>query len=407
MKTFDVNETRKDFPILGRVVRGRKLIYFDNAATSQKPTKVIQAIEDYYKNSNSNVHRGVHFLSEEATGMYEAARENIRKFINAEKSSEIIFVRGTTEAINLVSSTFGEKFIKGGDEIIISTMEHHSNIVPWQILCEKKNAKLKVIPINENGEIIFSEFEELISEKTKLVSMVHISNSLGTINPIKEIIEYSHKRGVPVLIDGAQSTQHLNINVKELDADFFAFSGHKIFGPTGIGVLYGKEKFLEEMPPYQGGGEMIKNVSFEKTTYNNLPYKFEAGTPNIAGSIGLSAAINYIDSVGIGNINKYESDLLKYATEKISLIKDLRIIGTAKKKASVISFLCGNNHPYDTGTILDQLGIAVRTGLHCTEPLMNRFKIPGTVRASFAFYNTKEEVDELIRGIEKSNKMLS
>ena len=392
MKTFDVNKIRNDFPILKREVRGKQIVYLDNAATSQKPLQVINTIDDYYKLSNSNVHRGVHFLSEEATGMYEASREKVRAFINADKSSEIIFVRGTTEAINLVASSYGNEFLKSGDEIIISYMEHHSNIVPWQILCEKTGAKLKVIPINE---------------KTKLISVVHISNSLGTINPVKEIISLAHKNNIPVLIDGAQSTQHCKIDVRELDADFFAFSGHKVFGPTGIGVLYGKEKFLDSMPPYQGGGDMIKNVSFEKTTYNTLPYKFEAGTPDISGSIGLGAAIDYVNSIGIENIYNYEKDLLNYATEKISQIPDLKIIGTAQHKASVISFVCGNTHPYDTGTILDQQGIAVRTGVHCTEPLMNFFKIPGTVRASFAFYNTKDEVDILINGITKANKMLS
>ena len=407
MKTFDVNKIRNDFPILKREVRGKQIVYLDNAATSQKPLQVINTIDDYYKLSNSNVHRGVHFLSEEATGMYEASREKVRAFINADKSSEIIFVRGTTEAINLVASSYGNEFLKSGDEIIISYMEHHSNIVPWQILCEKTGAKLKVIPINEKGEIIFEEFKKLINEKTKLISVVHISNSLGTINPVKEIISLAHKNNIPVLIDGAQSTQHCKIDVRELDADFFAFSGHKVFGPTGIGVLYGKEKFLDSMPPYQGGGDMIKNVSFEKTTYNTLPYKFEAGTPDISGSIGLGAAIDYVNSIGIENIYNYEKDLLNYATEKISQIPDLKIIGTAQHKASVISFVCGNTHPYDTGTILDQQGIAVRTGVHCTEPLMNFFKIPGTVRASFAFYNTKDEVDILINGITKANKMLS
>lgn len=404
---FDVNKIRKEFPILERKIYGKPLVYMDNAATSQKPISVIKAIDDYYKKSNSNVHRGVHFLSNEATDLFEGAREKIRNFINAEKTSEIIFVRGTTEAINLVASSYGRKYFKEGDEIIITELEHHANIVPWQIICEQTGAKLKVIPITDEGELKYEEFEKMLSEKTKFVSVAHISNVLGTINPIKKIIDASHKAGAKVLIDGAQSIQHIKIDVKQLDCDFFAFSSHKIYGPTGTGVLYGKEKILEDMPVYQAGGEMIKTVSFEKTTYNDLPYKFEAGTPDIAGSIGLGAAIDFINEIGLDEIGKYENQLLKYGTEKLSSIEGLRIIGTAPEKESVISFVCGNNHPYDTGTILDNMGIAVRTGMHCAEPLIRRFCLPGTVRASFAFYNTFEEIDRLREGILKSIKMLN
>lgn len=404
---FDVNKIRKEFPILERKIYGKPLVYMDNAATSQKPISVIKAIDDYYKKSNSNVHRGVHFLSNEATDLFEGAREKIRNFINAEKTSEIIFVRGTTEAINLVASSYGRKYFKEGDEIIITELEHHANIVPWQIICEQTGAKLKVIPITDEGELKYEEFEKMLSEKTKFVSVAHISNVLGTINPIKKIIDASHKAGAKVLIDGAQSIQHIKIDVKQLDCDFFAFSSHKIYGPTGTGVLYGKEKILEDMPVYQAGGEMIKTVSFEKTTYNDLPYKFEAGTPDIAGSIGLGAAIDFINEIGLDEIGEYENQLLKYGTEKLSSIEGLRIIGTAPEKESVISFVCGNNHPYDTGTILDNMGIAVRTGMHCAEPLIRRFCLPGTVRASFAFYNTFEEIDRLREGILKSIKMLN
>jgi len=404
---FDVNKIRKEFPILERKIYGKPLVYMDNAATSQKPISVIKAIDDYYKKSNSNVHRGVHFLSNEATDLFEGAREKIRNFINAEKTSEIIFVRGTTEAINLVASSYGRKYFKEGDEIIITELEHHANIVPWQIICEQTGAKLKVIPITDEGELKYEEFEKMLSEKTKFVSVAHISNVLGTINPIKKIIDASHKAGAKVLIDGAQSVQHIKIDVKQLDCDFFAFSSHKIYGPTGTGVLYGKEKILEDMPVYQGGGEMIKSVSFEKTIYNDLPYKFEAGTPDIAGSIGLGAAIDFINEIGLDEIGEYENQLLKYGTEKLSSIEGLRIIGTAPEKESVISFVCGNNHPYDTGTILDNMGIAVRTGMHCAEPLIRHFCLPGTVRASFAFYNTFEEIDRLREGILKSIKMLN
>lgn len=406
MTGLDVNKIRKDFPILHRKIRGKELVYFDNAATSQKPKQVTDAITNYYETYNANVHRGVHFLSDEATNKYEESRESVRKFINASSVSEIIFVRGTTEAINLVATSYGNSKIGKGDEIIISTLEHHSNIVPWQMLCERTGAKLKVIPINDSGEILFDEFEKLITERTKLVSIIHISNALGTINPIKEIIAKAHSYNIPVLIDGAQSTQHCKIDVQELGCDFFAFSGHKIFGPTGIGVLYGKEKLLEEMPPYHGGGEMIETVTFEKTTYNRLPYKFEAGTPDISGPIGLASAIDYINKTGIDNITKYENELLEYGTTELMKIEDLRIIGTAEKKASVISFLTGDIHPYDIGTILDHQGIAIRTGNHCAEPLMRRLGVPGTVRASFAFYNMKEEIDLLVKGIQKAKKML-
>jgi cysteine desulfurase/selenocysteine lyase len=404
--TFDVNKIRNDFPILKQKINGKPLVYFDNAATSQKPQIVIDTLRKYYEEYNSNIHRGVHFLSAKATDRYEAARNRIKEFINADKSGEIIFTKGTTEGINLVASSYGEKFLKEGDEVIISEMEHHSNIVPWQLLRDKKKIVLKIIPVSDSGEIIFEEFEKLISKKTKFVSIVHISNSLGTINPVKEMIKVAHKHKIPVLVDGAQSVPHSQIDVRYLDCDFFAFSGHKVFGPTGIGVLYGKKEFLEKMPPYQGGGDMIKNVTFEKTTYNDLPYKFEAGTPNVAGVIGMGAAIDYVNFVGMGNISAYEKELLKYATEKLTQIPELRIIGTAKRKASVISFLVGKIHPYDAGTILDQLGVAVRTGVHCTQPIIDRFKIPGTVRASFSFYNTKEEIDILEYGIKKVIKIL-
>ncbi len=407
MPDFDVKKIREDFPILKRFINGKPLIYFDNAATTQKPQYVLDSVDNYYKNLNSNVHRGVHTLSEEATNEYESARESIRKYINAGKSSEIIFVRGTTEAINLVASSFGSEFFNAGDEIIISAIEHHSNIVPWQMLCERKNAKLKVIPVDDGGEILIDEYKKLLTEKTKLVSVVHISNALGTQNPVKEIIQIAHNAGVPVMIDGAQSIQHSKIDVRELDVDFFAFSGHKVYAHTGIGVLYGKESLLNKMPPYHGGGEMIKSVSFEKTIYNDLPYKFEAGTPNIEGPISLKSAFEYIENIGLSKIEQYEDELLEYATNRLSEIKNIRFIGTAKEKKSVVSFLCGDIHPYDTGTILNNLGIAVRTGHHCAEPIMKRFKIPGTVRASFSFYNTKEEIDLLIEGIIKANKMLS
>lgn len=404
---FDVEKIRQDFPILGQKVHGKNLVYMDNAATTQKPKCVIGAIAKYYSELNSNVHRGVHSLSDKATTAYEKSRAYTAKFINASNAHEIIFVRGTTEAINLVASSYGNEHVKEGDEVIVSHLEHHSNIVPWQMLCERKNAKLKVIPVNDRGELIIEEYKKLLSPRAKIVAVNHTSNSLGTMNPVKEIIRLAHEAGAVVLIDGAQAVQHNKVDVRDLDADFFAFSGHKVYGPTGIGVLYGKENILEMMQPYQGGGEMIKNVSFEKTTYNDLPYRFEAGTPDIAGAIVLSEALKYVEHTGLHNIAKHEKELLKYATGKLSEIEGFRIYGTSEKKASVISFLLEGIHPYDVGTILDRQGIAVRTGHHCTEPLMNRFGIPGTVRASFAVYNTKAEIDMLAEGLKKAKKMLT
>lgn len=407
MKGYDVNKVRKDFPILEEGIYGKPLVYLDNAATTQKPLAVLNALEKYYREYNSNVHRGVHFLSERATSEYETAREKIRNFINAGHSHEIIFVRGTTEAINLVACSYVTEKISEGDEIIVSQLEHHSNIVPWQVLCGRKKAKLSVIPVNEKGELILEEYEKLLSSSTKFVAVNHVSNSLGTINDVKKIIDLAHGHGISVLIDGAQAVQHLKVDVRELDADFYAFSGHKIYGPTGIGVLYGKEKLLGDMPPYQTGGDMIESVSFEKTTFNKLPYKFEAGTPDISGSIGLAAAIDYINQAGIENIRRHENEVLKYATEQLSKTEGVRLIGTSENKSGVLSFLLDGIHPYDTGAILDKLGIAVRTGVHCTEPLMKFLGIPGTVRASFAMYNTKDEADLLIRGVQKAKSMLS
>lgn len=407
MAEIDINKIRKEFPILERKnINNKPLIYFDNAATTQKPLKVIYALENYYKYINSNVHRGVHFLSEEATTKFEESREKIRQFINAESSEEIIFVRGTTEAINLVATSFCRSKLNEKDEIIISSLEHHSNIVPWQMLCECTGAILKVIPIDKNGDIIFEEYEKLLSERTRIVAINHISNAIGTINPIEEVIRTAHSFGIPVLIDGAQSIQHKRIDVRKLDCDFYAFSGHKIYGPTGIGVLYGKKKILENMPPYQGGGEMIQSVSFEKTIYNVLPYKFEAGTPNIAGAIGLASAIDYITSIGLENIEKYEKELFEYALNQINNLDGVRIIGNAKQKANIISFLLDNLHPYDVGSVLDNEGIAVRTGMHCAEPLMKIFSINGTVRVSLALYNTKEEINKLIEALKKAKKLL-
>jgi len=404
---LNVEKIREDFPILNQKIYGKDLIYLDNAATTHKPIQVIDAISKYYKEQNSNVHRGVHFLSDKATTIYEKARVNIANFINANNSHEIIFVRGTTEAINLVANSYGNDNVNEGDEIIISALEHHSNIVPWQMLCERKKAKLKIIPINDEGEIIIDEYKKLLTGKTKIVAVNHTSNSLGTVNPIKEIIDLAHNAGAVVLIDGAQAVQHTEVDMQSLDADFFAFSGHKIYGPTGIGVLYGKEKILESMHPYQGGGDMIKTVTFEKTIYNDLPYKFEAGTPNIEGGIVLSDAIDYVKKIGLENIYQHEQELLKYATSQLKEIKGFQLIGNAEKKTSVISFLLETIHPYDTGTILDKMGIAVRTGFHCTEPLMKRLGVPGTVRASFAMYNTKYEIDVFINGVKKAKKMLS
>ncbi len=407
MSTFDINKVRADFPTLSQKIRGKDLVYLDNAATSHKPLCVIEAVEDFYRNYNSNIHRGVHKLSQKATDRYEKARKIVKEFINAGSTEEIIFTKGTTDSVNLVANSFGRKYLKEGDEILISHMEHHSNIVPWQILCEEKGCILKVAPINDKGEIIWEEFEKLISEKTKIISVVHISNSLGTINPIKKIIEAGHSRNIPVMIDAAQSIHHVKVDVDALDADFLVFSGHKIYGPTGIGVLYGKKKYLNEMPPYQGGGDMILSVSFEKTIYNELPAKFEAGTPNIAGAIGLGEAIKYVSELGIDNIAAYEKELLDYATEKISAIPGVRIIGTADNKASVVSFVMDAAHPHDVGTMMDMDGVAIRTGHHCTEPVMRRYDVPATSRASFSFYNTKEEIDVLVKSIEKIIDMFS
>jgi cysteine desulfurase / selenocysteine lyase len=405
--SFDVQKIREDFPILKETVHGRPLVYLDNAATSQKPQAVIDATTRYYSADNSNIHRGVHLLSARATQQYEDARIKVQRFINAAHSQEIIFVRGTTEAINLVVNSYGRPNVREGDEIIITTMEHHSNIVPWQILCEEKGAKLRVAPINDDGDLILEEFEKLLNSRTKFVSLAHVSNALGTINPVRLIIEKAHSLGVPVLLDGAQAAPHTKIDVQELDCDFYAFSGHKLFGPTGVGALFGKSHLLEAMPPYQGGGDMIATVTFEKTTYNTLPYKFEAGTPNIAGTIGLGAAIDYVNQVGLQNIANYEHELLAYGTEALSAIPGLRLIGTAKEKASVFSFVLEGIHPHDVGTILDREGIAIRTGHHCTMPLMNRLGIPATSRASLAFYNTKDEIDALVAGIYKVREVFA
>lgn len=406
-KGWDIDAIRQQFPILNREVKGRPLIYFDNAATSQKPQSVIDALVNYYTKYNANVHRGIHTLAEEATLAMEKSRDAAREFINAPSREQVIFTKGTTEGINLVAGTWGRQNIKAGDEIIISTLEHHSNIVPWQILCEEKGAMLKVIPINDKGELLMAEYEKLLSPKTKLVAVNHASNALGTINPVKEIIELAHKVGAVVLIDGAQSSVHLNIDVQEMDCDFFALSSHKMYGPTGVGVLYGRKELLETMPPYQGGGEMIKEVTFEKTTYNDLPYKYEAGTPNIADIIAFKAAIDFINKSGKFKIKKYEDELLGYGTEQLKRVRGLKIVGEAKEKVSVISFVVEGLHPQDLGILLDNRGIAVRTGHHCTQPLMDCFRIPGTVRASFGMYNTKGEIDELVVGLQKAIKMLS
>jgi cysteine desulfurase/selenocysteine lyase len=398
---YDINKIRGDFPILKKKVHGKNLVYLDNAATTQKPVQVLNELEDYYCTKNANIHRGVHALSQQATDSFESARIKIKQFINALGKNQIIFTRGTTEAINLVAQSYGRANVKEGDEIIISHMEHHSNIVPWQMLCREKNAKLRIIPIDDNGELIFEEFENLINERTKLVSIVYVSNSLGTVNPVKQIIDYSHQFDIPVLVDAAQAVNHLSVDVQNLDCDFLAFSGHKIYGPTGIGALYGKVDLLDKMPPFQGGGDMIAKVTFEKTTYNELPHKFEAGTPDIAGAIGLGAAIEYVSKIGIENIKDHETDLLNYATKEVSKIPGLRIIGNAKEKMSVLSFVLENIHPHDIGTFLDFEGVAIRTGHHCTQPVMQRFNIPATSRASFAMYNTKEEVEVLVNGLRK------
>jgi cysteine desulfurase/selenocysteine lyase len=398
---FDVLRIRQDFPILGLKVHGRPLVYLDNAATTQKPQAVIDALTRYYTSENANIHRGVHALSELATEHYEQARAKVQRFIGAAEASEIIFVRGTTEGINLVAHTWGRTHVGAGDEIVISALEHHSNIVPWQILCEEKRARLRVAPINDDGELQLDEFEKLLGPKTKLVAIAHVSNALGTIIPVRKVTELAHRYNVPVVVDGAQAAPHTSIDVRALDADFYVFSGHKIYGPTGIGVLYGKRELLEAMPPYQGGGDMISSVTFEKTLYNKLPYKFEAGTPDVSGVIGLGAAIDYVSQIGLDRIAEHEEELLAYGAEALASIPNLRLIGTAKSKAAVLSFVMENVHPHDIGTILDQEGIAIRTGHHCAQPLMQRFGVDATARASFALYNTKEEVDALVKGIHK------
>lgn len=402
---LDIQKIRNDFPILKQEIYGKPLVYFDNGATTQKPQVVIDEINKIYSHENSNIHRGVHYLSEQLTQRFEEARKVIQKFINAKFDHEIIFTSGTTQSINTVAYSFGERFVNEEDEIIISTLEHHSNIVPWQLLCERKKARLKVIPINDDGELLIDEFEKLITSKTKIVAVNQVSNALGTVNDVKKIIDKSHAHNIPVLIDGAQSIQHGQTDVQSLDCDFFAFSGHKLYGPTGIGVLYGKEKWLNRMPPFLSGGEMIKKVSFEKTSFNELPFKFEAGTPNYVGAIGMAKAIEYLQSVGLENIASYEKELLNYATEKLKSIPGLKIIGTSKNKVSLISFILENIHHYDVGMVIDKMGIAVRTGHHCAEPVMQRFSIEGTLRASFAFYNTKEEIDQLYNAILKVKQM--
>jgi cysteine desulfurase / selenocysteine lyase len=402
---FDVARIREDFPILKETVHGKPLVYFDNGATSQKPQSVIDAIDRYYREENSNIHRGVHHLSERATVAYEAAREMIQGFVNAKASSEIIFVRGTTEAINLAAQSYGRNFLQPGDEIVVSAMEHHSNIVPWQMLCEQIGARLRVIPINHDGEIVMEEYRRLLNRKTKFVSVTHVSNALGTVVPVKELIALAHERGVPVLLDGAQAAPHLKIDVQDLDCDFYAFSGHKVFGPTGVGVLYGRAELLEKMPPYQGGGDMISLVTFEKTHYNVVPYKFEAGTPHIAGGIGLGAAIDYLQKLDWEQVAAHEHKLLGYATDALSSIDAVRIIGTAKEKAGVVSFVVDHVHAHDVGTILDQEGVAIRAGHHCAMPVMQRFGVPATARASFAFYNTIEEIDVMIQAIHRVLKV--
>ncbi|RIV17817.1 cysteine desulfurase [Fibrisoma montanum] len=406
-KTLDIQQIRRDFPVLDQSINGKPLVYFDNAATNQKPLSVIGALTNYYEGYNANIHRGIHHLAEKATAAFEASRRAIQQFLNAKHWEEIIFTYGTTDGINLVAQTYGRRFLTEGDEIIISTMEHHSNIVPWQMLCEERGCVLKVIPVDDNGELILEEYEKLLTARTKFVSVVHVSNALGTINPVKTIIDMAHAVGAVVLIDGAQATSHVDIDVQALDTDFYVFSAHKLYGPTGMGVLYGKKALLDDMPPYRGGGEMIKEVTFEKTTYNEIPYKFEAGTPNIADVVAVKTALEYMASLGKENIAAHEHDLLQYATAQLSEIEGLRIIGQAKDKISVISFVMDGIHHQDTGVILDQLGIAVRTGHHCTQPLMRRFNIAGTTRASFAVYNTRDEIDCLVQGIHRVKKMMS
>ena len=402
-----IDKVREDFPTLSTKVNSKPLIYFDNGATSQKPSVVIDAVSNYYRFSNSNVHRGVHYLSQKATEQYEQSRDLLKDFIGAESREQIVFTKGTTDAINLVANSWAENHIQKGDEILITTMEHHSNIVPWQMICEKKQAVLVVADVNQIGEIVMDDFKAKVGSKTKLISVSHVSNTLGTVNPVNKIIELAKKRNIPVFVDAAQSIPHMPVDVKDLDCEFLAFSGHKLFGPTGIGVLYAKMKWLNEMSPYQGGGDMIKEVTFKKTTYNEPPLKFEAGTPNIAGAIGLAAAVKYVNKLGFPFIEQQESRLLQYATKELLKIDGLRLIGSSENKAAVISFLIGDIHPFDVGTLLDQLGIAIRTGHHCTQPLMDHYKIPGTARATFSFYNTIEEIDEFVNALKKAKKMLS
>lgn len=402
---FDVTKIREDFPILSRKVYDRPLVYLDNGATTQKPLCVLDAMREEYLNVNANVHRGVHYLSQQATDLHEQAREKVRKFINAGSVNEIIFTRGTTESLNLVVSSFCDGFMSEGDEVIVSVMEHHSNIVPWQLQAARKGISLRVIPMNDKGELLLDEYEKLFTERTKIVSVTHVSNVLGTVNPVKEIVRIAHEHGVPVMVDGAQSTPHFAVDVQDIDCDFFAFSGHKMYGPTGVGVLYGKENWLDRMPPYQGGGEMIESVSFEKTVFEHLPFKFEAGTPDYVATHGLATAIDYISSIGIDNISRHEQELTKYCMERMQEIDGIRLFGTANDKDAVVSFLVGDIHHLDMGTLLDRLGIAVRTGHHCAQPLMIRLGIQGTVRASFAMYNTKEEIDVLVEGIKRVSKM--
>ncbi len=402
---LDIQSIREDFPILSHQIYGKPLVYFDNGATTQKPRCVVEKIEYEYYNVNANIHRGVHFLSQEATEAHEEARKTVQRFINARSSNEIVFTRGTTESINLIASSFTDECMSEGDEVIVSVMEHHSNIVPWQIQAAKKGITLRVIPMNEKGELLLDEYEKLFTDKTRIVSVAHVSNVLGTVNPVKEIIRIAHEHQVPVLIDGAQSTPHMKVDVQDLDAEFYVFSSHKVYGPTGIGVLYGKEEWLDKLPPYQGGGEMIATVSFEKTVFNELPFKFEAGTPDYIGSTALAEALRYVDRLGMDNIAAYEQELLQYATEKLNAIEGMRIFGNAAHKGAVISFLVGNIHHYDMGMLLDRLGIAVRTGHHCAQPLMHALGIEGTVRASLSFYNTKEEIDILAAGVDRVRKM--
>jgi len=406
LKTIDINKVRQAFPILKRKVNGHPLIYLDNGATTQKPQSVIDAIVCYYSEMNSNVHRGVHFLSQISTDAFEVTRNKVKSFINAKEDYEIIITKGTTDGINLVANCYGKEFVSTGDEIVISAMEHHSNIVPWQMLCEEAGATLKVIPMNDKGELDLDAYALLLGPRTKMVAVNYVSNALGTINPVKEIIDLAHQHNVPVLLDAAQAVQHIKIDVQELDVDFLVFSGHKMYGSTGVGVLYGKEDWLNKIPPYQGGGDMIKDVTFEKTIYNDLPFKFEAGTPNIEAGITLNAAIDFINDLGIDNIKKYEDDLLNYATEQLSSVQGIKFIGTAKEKSSVISFVIEGTHPYDIGVLLDKLGVAVRTGHHCAQPVMDQFGIPGTVRMSLAVYNTKEEIDTFVGAVKRAVSML-